>query len=168
MHLTDFEFDSTLIDLSVYEQAIKDVLTHYVVLDHYYLCSAPISVQPLLSQAKMAEDADNILMALKALEGSTAASSQPLCKFVYQTTPDGRTFRIHLPRRRPGILDSRPRQCVGFFGERPRLHLLDPRQDHLWYARCFSIDESIVDAVDPSVVSAYVTGQVQPGINSNF
>ena len=54
------------------------------------------------------------------------------------------------------------RNCIGFFGHRPRLHQLDPETDHWWYWQCWTADELIVDAFDPDVVAAYVTGSVQP------
>lgn len=117
----------------------------------------------------MAEDAANILMAFKALEeGLEKVSKHSVTtatdKFIY--VADGR-FRVHVTsfqqQEQPMLVTSlSPRKCIGFFGERPRLHQLDPETDHLWYWRCWAADEAIVDAFDPAVVAAYVTGSVQP------
>lgn len=108
----------------------------------------------------MAKDTDNILMAFKAWQ-KLCSRQLPREKFIYSDD-----FRFHLPGRRPMSLlrDGGP-NCIGFFGERPRLHQLDAHHDHLWYWRTFQIDEAIVDALDPTVVTAYVTGHVQPGTN---
>ena len=117
----------------------------------------------------MAEDAANILMAFKALEvGLEKVSKHSVAtatdKFIY--VADGR-FRVHVTsfqqQEQPILVTSlSPRKCIGFFGQRPRLHQLDPETDHWWYWRCWAADEAIVDAFDPAVVAAYVTGSVQP------
>ena len=112
----------------------------------------------------MAEDAANILMAFKALEeGLEKVSNHSAVadKFIY--VADGR-FRVHVTSHQQLMLVTSlsPRKCIGFFGRRPKLHQLDPETDHWWYWRCWAADEAIVNAFDPDVVAAYVTGSVQP------
>ena len=150
--------------MAAYETAIRRCLNQYVVPPTY---QRPCLPRPLLSSAQMAEDAANILMAFKALEeGLEKVSKHSVAtdKFIY--VADGR-FRVHVTsfqqQEQPMLVTSlSPRKCIGFFGQRPRLHQLDPETDHWWYWRCWAADEAIVDAFDPAVVAAYVTGSVQP------
>lgn len=142
-----------------YETAIKYLLTHYVVLPNHL----PLA-RPLLCQPTMQEDADNILMAFRALQRFTALDSSHFDqKFVYYDKQP--VFRLHFPaRQRPKLPTSDDDLgCVAFFGQRPKLYELEPNEDHLWYERCWVADEAIVDALDPAVVTAYITGTVQPG-----
>ena len=112
----------------------------------------------------MAEDTANILMAFKALEEGLEKVSKHSAadKFIYVV--DGR-FRVHVTSHQQPmqlVTSLSPRKCIGFFGQRPKLHQLDPETDHWWYWRCWAADDAIVDSFDPNVVAAYVTGSVQP------
>lgn len=141
-----------------YEAAIKYLLTHYVVLPNHLPLG---SRRPLLCQSTMEEDADNILMAFRALQRFADLDSSHFGqKFVYYDKHP--VFRFHFPaRQRPSLPNEL--DCVAFFGQRPKLFELEPNEDHLWYERCWVADEAIVDALDAGVVAAYITTTVQPG-----
>ena len=163
LHIAGFDFD---LAMETYEVAIKHLLNQYIVPPPHHRGWVPR--RPVMSSAQMAEDAANILMAFKALEEGLEKVSKhsvlappPLQenKFIY--VGDGR-FRVHVPKPMLVTSLSLPRKCIGFFGQRPRLHQLDTEKDHWWYWRCWAADEAIVNAFDPDVVAAYVTGFVQP------
>ena len=169
LHITGFDFD---LAMETYEIAIKHLLNQYIVplplQQHCGWVVPRAAARAVMSSAQMAEDAANILMAFKALEEGLekvskhsvlAAEEAPENKFIY--VGDGR-FRVHVPKPMLVTSLSLPRKCIGFFGQRPKLHQLDTEADHWWYWRCWTADEAIVDAFDPDVVAAYVTGTVQP------
>ena len=75
---------------------------------------------------------------------------------------------LHIKRSRIYYVDTP--SSFAYMRERPinvryifNREILLSFKDHLWYQRCFDLDEQVVNGLDPKVVTAYVTGQVQPG-----
>ena len=163
LRIANFEFDRDIAaSTTAYEIAIKRLLNQYIALPIYQ--HSLISQPPLLSNSQMAEDAANILMAFKALEegllekvSKHSAVVAKADKFIYVLNG---CFRVHvssLNQQQPMelVTSLSHRKCIGFFGQRPKLHQLDPETDHWWYWHCWTADNSIVDSFDPNVVAAY-------------
>ena len=164
LRIKDFEFDAQHIERRVYDDAIKQLLR--IVHREKLIKATPPCLKGLV-ESHLAFDEANIRRALTTLESFCSIQHEHLDKFVgFRDVASNTEFRLHFPTRRTRSIWSKSvksRNSVGFFGLRPRLHQLDPEKDHLWYWRCCKIDELIVDLLNPTVVTAYVTGQSQPG-----
>ena len=110
-------------------------------------------------RGKQAEDKDNMLDAVQVLGDIQAGSDE---KQIFAETSDGRTVSVFYPGEigvNPFPKDkSKAFRCVGFFGERPRLHLRALNDSNI-VSKIWSDDGEVKDSLDADLVLIYMTLQ---------